>query len=406
MLGATIADTNTQNLKLVNQTEGGNSNSWGGIADANFEEIDDKFGDVTSISTTGGTTTLTDSQEIVNAIVVTGTLASNATIVFSGRGGTWVIKNGTSGSYTLTCKVSGQTGVEIEQGAKQTVFCNGTDIETAGGPSNATETPTGALNAYVGTTAPSGWVRANGRTIGNASSSATERANADTETLFNLLWDSFSNTILVIQDSAGTPTSRGVSAAIDYAANKRLPLPDLRGRALFGLDDMGNTAASRLGTIITTATTNGASGGTETHTLTMTEMPAHTHTGPSHTHSFSATTGTESAAHTHSASGTTGSGSSHAHTILYSVAGINFTSGGNTVVTGIGSGSGSGATQAEASHTHSFTASSVGTESANHTHSVSGTTGASGTGATGSSGSDGAHSNMPPAWLITFIIKL
>ena len=78
-----MADTTTPNLLLTNQTEGGNTNTWGQIADANFEEIDDKFGDVTAISTTGGTTTLSDAQEIVNAIVLTGTLVSNVTVVFS-----------------------------------------------------------------------------------------------------------------------------------------------------------------------------------------------------------------------------------------------------------------------------------------------------------------------------------
>ena len=45
-----MADTLTTNLLLTNQTEGGNNNSWGTIADANFEEIDDKFGDTTDIS--------------------------------------------------------------------------------------------------------------------------------------------------------------------------------------------------------------------------------------------------------------------------------------------------------------------------------------------------------------------
>lgn len=393
-----MADTTTANIQITNQTEGGNNNSWGTIADANFERIDDKFGDVTSISTTGGNTILTATQEIVNAVIVSGTLVSNAVIVFSGRGGSWVVKNSTTGSYTVTCKVSGQDGVEITQGVKQTVFCNGTDIESAAGPSSATETPTGSVALYVATTAPSGWVRANGRTIGNASSGGTERANADTETLFGILWDSHSNTVLAIQDSAGTATTRGASAADDYAANKRLPLPDFRGRAPFGLDDMGNTAASRLGTIIASSTTNGASGGTETHTLTSTEMPAHVHTGPSHTHTFSGTTSTESATHTHS--GTTSSNGAHQHTYDRGaeLSGSTASGGGDRLYTNVSTLTGS-----SGAHTHTIT---TGTESANHTHTYSGTTSASGTGDTGSTGSGSAHSNMPPAWLITFIIKL
>ena len=123
-----MADTLTSNLKLTNQTEGANANTWGTIADTNFEEIDDKFGDTTDISTTGGNTTLSEEQERVAAVQVAGTLVSNSVVIFSGRGGVWVIENNTAGSFTLTAKVSGQTGVEIPQGSAAIVFCDGTDI--------------------------------------------------------------------------------------------------------------------------------------------------------------------------------------------------------------------------------------------------------------------------------------
>lgn len=145
--------------------------------------------------------------------------------------------------------------------------------------------PPGAVVAYCGATAPTGWVLASGATIGNASSGGTSRANADTENLFTLLWSSFSNTELAIQDSSGSASVRGASAAVDYAANKRMPLPDLRGRVPVGKDDLGGSAASRMATSIT-GTTLGAAGGTERHTLTASEMPTHTHsvTDPGHSH--------------------------------------------------------------------------------------------------------------------------
>lgn len=122
---------------------------------------------------------------------------------------------------------------------------------------------TGMRMGYVGTTAPTGWVLGSGRTIGGGSSGATERANSDTEALFTLLWASYSNTELVIQDSAGTPTTRGASAAADFAANKRMPLPDYRGRVPAGKDDMGGTSANRLTSPIN-GDVMGASGGAET----------------------------------------------------------------------------------------------------------------------------------------------
>jgi hypothetical protein len=380
-----MADTTTPNIKITNQTEGGNNNSWGQIADANFEEIDDKFGDVTSLSVTGGTTTLSDSQEIVNAIVVTGTLVSNHTIVFSGRGGSWVVKNGTTGDFTLTCKVTGQTGCEIEQGSRRPVYCTGTDIEHAGGSSSATSIPTGFIAPFASTTAPTGWVRCNGRTIGNASSSSTERANADTSDLFLALYAAYSNSVLAIQNSDGTAGSR-TTAAADYALNKRLPLPDFRGRALFGLDDMGNSAASRLTSAsITGPTTNGSSGGAETTTLSETHLAAHTHGMNSHTHSFSATSGGQSATHTHTGSGTT-SGASVGHT--HDVSGTTSTESADHTHTGSGTSTGQSAT-----HTHTGT---TGNNSASHTHTGSGTS--SGQSIThthsGTTSSDGAHTHF------------
>jgi microcystin-dependent protein len=70
-------------------------------------------------------------------------------------------------------------------------------------------------------------------------------------------------------------------------------LPDLRGRGIFGLDSMGGTASSRIGSVVTdngtvSGTTLGSTGGSATHALTQAEMPSHSHaasvidTGHSH----------------------------------------------------------------------------------------------------------------------------
>jgi hypothetical protein len=88
--------------------------------------------------------------------------------------------------------------------------------------------PAGAIMPFARSTAPSGWLAANGDTIGSASSSATN-ASADYSALFAVLWDNWTNTDLPILDSAGAASTRGANAAADFAANKRLPLPDLRG---------------------------------------------------------------------------------------------------------------------------------------------------------------------------------
>jgi microcystin-dependent protein len=113
-----------------------------------------------------------------------------------------------------------------------------------------------------------GWVRANGRTIGSVTSGGTERANADTEDLFLYLWTNFSNSLCAV--SGG----RGGSAAADWSANKTIATLDMRGRAPFGLDDMGNSAAGVLaaGTPTSAASTVGA----ETVTLAKVNLPSTT----------------------------------------------------------------------------------------------------------------------------------
>lgn len=87
-------------------------------------------------------------------------------------------------------------------------------------------------NCAYGTPGP-GWLECNGGTIGNAVSGSTARANADTLALFTVLWPL---TSLAIYTSAGTVSVRGANAAADFAANKRLKLPDFRGDVLRGWD--------------------------------------------------------------------------------------------------------------------------------------------------------------------------
>lgn len=121
-----------------------------------------------------------------------------------------------------------------------------------------------------------GWVRDNGRTIGSASSGATERANADTSALFVYLWNTFSNTICPVS------TGRGANAAADFAANKTITMPDKRGYVPGGLDDMGNSAASRYANVPVVsgdAITAGSVLGEATHVLTIAELPTVTPAG-------------------------------------------------------------------------------------------------------------------------------
>jgi len=87
---------------------------------------------------------------------------------------------------------------------------------------------TGDVKLTLKTVADTSWILMDDKTIGNAASSATGRANADTSALFTLLWTN------IIDTWAPVSSGRGASAAADYAANKTIALPKTLGRALAG----------------------------------------------------------------------------------------------------------------------------------------------------------------------------
>jgi microcystin-dependent protein len=335
---AYAADTTTPNLLLTNQEAGGNLNTWGDIADANYERIDDKLGDTTEVATTGGTTVLTSTQELVQIIEVSGTLVSDATLEFSCRGGFWVVSNETSGDFTVTANCNGTTttGTVITQGTKLGVYSDGSEIRSVG----ATGTKSaGEVFDFAGTSCPAQSVSAYGQSLDATTYSA----------LF-----------------AALGTTYGTDAG-------NVVLPDLRGRVVAGEDDMGGSSANRLTTTLN-GDTLGAAAGQELHTMTSGELVAHghgdtfavgshTHSGSysitSHTHSFSDSFSTSSDSHSHS-----------------------YVDDGDTTQGNVSLGGGNDVAE------NSSSSKTTGSDAHTHSGSVSGTTGGSGTlNASGTSGS-------------------
>lgn len=89
-----------------------------------------------------------------------------------------------------------------------------------------------------------GWVRMNERTIGNASSGATELADASAEDLFKYLWQNF------VDGAVPVIGGRGLSASADFAAGKQITVPTMRGLGMVGVDDMGSTPAQVIQVIV------------------------------------------------------------------------------------------------------------------------------------------------------------
>lgn len=322
----------TPNKNYNNQATGSNINTWGVINNSNFTIIDLNLGGRLSISVAGSanvTATANQAQNLFHTL--TGAITGNITYYLPALGGFYFVTNNTTGSFTLKADITGGTGgVAVPQGQAYLVFSNpdvpsmvgipagslalGTAafLNVGTGPNNVVQLngssklpavdgsqltnlpatfPTGGVIDYWGTTAPTGWVLASGLTIGNAASNGTARANADTSTLFTLLWNSTTNSELQMYNSTGSSVARGISAANDYLLNNAIAVPDYRGRIGAGKDNMGGSVAGRItNTNGVVGVTLGSVGGEETHILIISEMPGHNHTisisDSGHTHNF------------------------------------------------------------------------------------------------------------------------
>lgn len=117
--------------------------------------------------------------------------------------------------------------------------------------------PVGSGMAFFLSTEPPGYIFADGRTIGNSTSSADHEGER-----FRELFDAIKG------------IGYGNSGSEDFDASDTVQLPDLRDRVPLGQNSMGNSNASRISHL---STSMAATGGESVHQLTMGEMPSHDH---------------------------------------------------------------------------------------------------------------------------------
>lgn len=121
----------TTRLEIDDQTNGSNNNTWGDVTDSNLQILEQAIAGVTGIATTGGTTTLTSSQNRFPIIVITGTLVSNATINVRAAEKNWQFINATSGAFTVTVKTPSGSGQVLGQGESRRYYCDGVNVMNA-----------------------------------------------------------------------------------------------------------------------------------------------------------------------------------------------------------------------------------------------------------------------------------
>lgn len=139
---------------------------------------------------------------------------------------------------------------------------------------------TGDVKITLKTAADSGWLMMDDGTFGSASSGASNRANADTQALFTLLYG-FADADCPLLTSTGSATTRAAQgpSTTAFSTGCRMTLPRTLGRALVGAG-----AGSGL-----TSRAVGSSFGAESITLVRSDLPNQSITvsisDPGHSHS-------------------------------------------------------------------------------------------------------------------------
>ena len=170
--------------------------------------------------------------------VVTGKLAINATAITSTADELNLLDGGTSVGSSIT--IADTDGVVVNDG--------GTMKSVPASDFKEYIMPTGAVLPYAGSSAPTGFLLCYGQAISRST---------------------YADLFSAISTTYGTGDG-----------SSTFNVPDLRGRVAAGQDDMGGSSANRLTdqTGGLNGDTLGDTGGSETHTLTTAQMPAHTHT--------------------------------------------------------------------------------------------------------------------------------
>jgi hypothetical protein len=97
-----------------------------------FNVLDAAIAGRLALTSTGGSTTLTDAQARNAVIDVSGALTSPSTVIVPDRSHVFTVKNSTSGAQALTVKTASGAGVTVPAGATQTLYCDGTDVFLVG----------------------------------------------------------------------------------------------------------------------------------------------------------------------------------------------------------------------------------------------------------------------------------
>jgi hypothetical protein len=331
-----MASSYTASLLLEKTATGEQENTWGDTLGTNFDNIDTAIAGALSKSVAGSSNVnLTAAEALNKVITLTGVLTGSINVVVPTPEQVWFIDNQTSGAFTITVKTSGGTGIVVPQGEAVWLRSDGTNVVAmvigASGYAGSGSVVTTQGDLIV---ADSGGAPAR-LAIGTASYVLTSDGNTAAWTAPAAVSPSIPAGAKMLFQSTAAPTGWTKDTTHN---NKAL-------RIVSGSVGTGGS--------LTFTSVFGSSISTGAHTLTSSDLPAHTHAAGSlvtasngaHTHTSIATGGASTGltasgsplaqsgatssdgAHTHAITGTTGStgsGGGHSHTMPMDIQYVDF----------------------------------------------------------------------------------
>lgn len=231
---------------------------WTTPVNNDWDIIDKGFGGVLALNATGsvGTVNLTISQTQNLIFTISGVMTGNAVYTLplnaaaSARvAGQWIVRNTTTGAFTVTfAPVSGGgTTVEIPQGETVCIYCDGTNVEFADNPSSYISAAFAARSVLAGTALTGGGNLSADVTItADQATAANWRENVANKLLnANAVWTSMSEVTLTDAATVAWDMQTGFDFIVTIAGNRAIGNPTntkvgQKGRLIIQQDATGS----------------------------------------------------------------------------------------------------------------------------------------------------------------------
>jgi len=223
-----MASSFSTNKNLELPGNGDYVDTWNVPVNADMNILDAALGGVTALSSTSGSTTLSASQYQKLILSVTGTLVGNVTYrIPSTVGGFWIVRNATSGAFSVTIDNVAGSGVAVTQGSVAMVYSDGTNVRSVGTTTAEILAILALIDVNAGAGLTGGGPLSSDVTLAADFATASQwRSNTNDKVLEPpAIWDSMAETTLTDAATIAWDMQTGFDFIVTLGGNRTLGAP-------------------------------------------------------------------------------------------------------------------------------------------------------------------------------------